>query len=251
MKKLSDKSLLEGLKTSDLKYCISEVFSIDRYSSKMGEDQDIVVINFTARDKNSANDLMEFIEKGFPFVLDADISTGEEYDGKYQVFAEIQRSPKIGEQIVKLMNGVGQLCDAINWQFKYQKDNRKIEFSKENILKNVPLDSNSYQNKITEYKQTKLTDFFDQGSVEVILENNNTLIFHKPYAESIAVKFIAIGDFDAVKKYIPGKLNLDESSQGQCMFLTKYLGTYDIDKIGSRFLISKEDQAVVIEKECW
>lgn len=243
--------LLEGLRTSDLKHCISELFNIDRYSSKMGEDQDVVVINFTARDKNSASDLMEFIEKGFPFILDADMSTGEEYNGKYQVFAEIQRTRNIGEQIELLMNGVSQLCDCFNWQFQYQKENKKIEFSRENIIENVPLDSTSYQNKITEYKQTDLTDFFDQGSVAVTLENDNTLTFQKPYAEPIKVKFIAIGDYDAVKKHTPGKLSLDENSQGQCVFLNKYLGTYDIDKIGSRFLISKEDQAVVVEKERW
>jgi hypothetical protein len=243
--------LLEGLETGDLKNCIAEMFTIDRYSSKMGEDKDIVVLGFTVREKNPAIDLMEFIEKGYDFILDADMSTGEEHDGKYQVFAEIQRSPSIAENISMLLNGIGQLCDCNEWRFRYQKDSSSVEFSPASILEHVPTTPEEYESRITEYKQTDLTDFFDQGSVSVMLENDNTLTFKKPYAEPIKVKFIAIGDYEAVKKHIPGKLSLDESSQGQCFFLNKYLGTYDIDKIGNRFLIGKGDQAVVIEKERW
>lgn len=245
------KTLLEGLETGDLTNCIAEMFTIDRYSSKMGEDKDIVVLGFTVREKNPAIDLMEFIEKGYDFILDADMSTGEEHDGKYQVFAEIQRSPSIAENISMLLNGIGQLCDCKEWRFRYQKDSSSVEFSPASILEHVPTTPEEYESRITEYKQTDLTDFFDQGSVSVMLENDNTLTFKKPYAEPIKVKFIAIGDYEAVKRHIPGKLSLDESSQGQCFFLNKYLGTYDIDKIGNRFLIGKGDQAVVIEKERW
>jgi len=52
----------------------------------MGEDRDIVVLGFHVRDKNPAADLMEFIERGYTYILDADMSTGEESDGQYQVF---------------------------------------------------------------------------------------------------------------------------------------------------------------------
>jgi hypothetical protein len=35
-------------------------------------------------------DLVEFIEKGYKFILDADMSAGEENDGQYQVFVEME-----------------------------------------------------------------------------------------------------------------------------------------------------------------
>ena len=63
--------LNEGLRRGDLDKYVSETFSIDRYSSKMGEDSDIVVLGFTVKDKMPATDLMEFIETGYTFVLDA------------------------------------------------------------------------------------------------------------------------------------------------------------------------------------
>ena len=244
-------NLTESLRHGDLEGYVSEVFSIDRYSSKMGEDSDIVVLGFTVKDKDPAKDLMEFIEKGYPFVLDADMSTGEEQDGKYQVFAEIQRSKQIGEQISELLTGISQLCDCKDWRFRYQKEPSSVEFNESNILEHVPTSVEEYESKITEYKQTDLNDFFDQGSVSVMLESNNNITFSRPYSGPITFKFIALGDYEAVKQHVKGKLSLDESSQGQCIFLSKFLGDYDIDKIGNRFIVSKGDQAVILEKERW
>ena len=60
--------LNEGLRSGDLRNYVSEVFTVDRYSSKMGEDQDVVVLGFRVREKNPAIDMMEFIEKGYPFI---------------------------------------------------------------------------------------------------------------------------------------------------------------------------------------
>ena len=64
-----------GLQTGDLKELIYDVFEVDSFKSKMGDDKNIVVMSFSARTKESANDLMNFIEKGYPFVLDADVTS--------------------------------------------------------------------------------------------------------------------------------------------------------------------------------
>ena len=39
---------------------------------------------------NPAIDMMEFIEKGYPFILDADISAGEENDGQYKCLLKLK-----------------------------------------------------------------------------------------------------------------------------------------------------------------
>jgi hypothetical protein len=87
--------------------------------------------------------------------------------------------------------------------------------------------------------------------VGVALESNNTLTFSKPYAGDIKAKFISIGEYDDVKETVPGKLDINETSQGQVLFLNKFLGNYDINKIGNKFLIRNGKQAVVIEKDRW
>ena len=73
----NNQQLNEGLRSNDLKDMVRNVFNIDTHRSKMGEDRDVCVLSFTVKDRNPAKDLMEFIEKGYNFVLDADVSSGE------------------------------------------------------------------------------------------------------------------------------------------------------------------------------
>lgn len=243
--------LNEGLRSGDLKNYVSEVFTVDRYSSKMGEDSDIVVLGFRVREKNPAIDMMEFIEKGYPFILDADISAGEENDGQYQVFVEIERTLDLTEQLTDLLNGIGQLCDCRDWKFRYQKADQSVEFNEDSITKNIPLTKEDYYAKVLSIKESDIKQFFNQGATNVTIDETNMLTFKRPYAGDIQAKFIAIGDYDIVKNTVPGKLSLDEASQSQMFFLAKYLGNYDINKIGNKFLIRNESKAIVIEKDRW
>jgi hypothetical protein len=217
----------------------------------MGEDQDIVVLGFRVKEKNPAIDMMEFIEKGYNFILDADMSAGEEKDGQYQVFVEIERTPELKNQLKELLGGVGQLCNCKEWRFRYQKAPSSLEFNEENITEAIPMTKEDYERKVMEIKNVDVREFFDQGSVDVALESDNNLIFSRPYAGDIAAKFIAIGDYEDVKHTVPGPISLDESSQSQMFFLAKYIGNYEINKIGNKFLIRNGTKAVVIEKDKW
>lgn len=243
--------LNESLRSGDLKRYVSELFSVDRYQSKMGEDSEVLVLGFSVQDKYPAIDLMEFMEKGYKFILDADMSAGEENDGKYQVFVEIERTPQLSEQLNELLKGLGQLCDQKSWTFRYQKNPTIIEFSKENVVKHIPLTKESYATKLLEIKESDLKKFFNQGSVDLVLSEDNTITFRRPFAGDLTAKFIAIGDQEPVSKIVPGALSLDESSQSQIFFLNKFLGNYEINKIGNKFLIRNGDQAVLIEKDRW
>jgi hypothetical protein len=94
---MNRQQLNEGLRPLDLKEMVESVFSIDTYKSKMGEDQDVCVLTFKVKDRLPARDLMEFIEKGFHFVLDSDVSSGENDKGEYFVFVELERSKKLAK----------------------------------------------------------------------------------------------------------------------------------------------------------
>ena len=131
--------LFEGLRANDLKDMVSNHVKIDQYKSKMGNDEDIVVVSFKVVDKFPAIDLMEFIEKGYPEVLDADISTGEESDGKYSVFVEYQRDNKFPKQVTQLIKDISRLCAIDDWKFKYYKDPETHKFTQEAIESFVPL----------------------------------------------------------------------------------------------------------------
>lgn len=245
------KNLKEGLRSGDLDRYVSELFTIDQYKSKMGEDKDIIVLSFKVKEKHPAIDLMEFIEKGYDFILDADMSAGEEHDGQYQVFVEIERTPRLSEQLDELLGGVAQLCNCKSWRFRYQKAPSSVEYSGQSLTEHVPLTPEAYESKMLEIKENDIKDFFDQGAVELQLTENNTLTFRRPFSGDIVTKFIAIGPYKAVADQLKGPLQLDESSQSQVIFLAKYLGNYGIDKINNMFLIRNGDQAIVLEKTRW
>jgi len=247
MQKQQHQQLNEGQRSKDLKDLVSDLFTVDQYRSKMGEDRDVVVLGFQVNEKNPAADLMEFMERGYQFILDADMSSGEEHDGRYQVFVEIERTPNLPGQIEDLLRGVGQLTDIREWRFRYQKSPKSVEYTKETIKEHVPLTPTDYEQKVLEIKTTDVKEFFDQGSVDVTLDEDNTLTFSKPYSGDVTAKFISIGDYENVKDTVPGALSLDESSQSQTVFLEKYLGNYEINKIGDKFLIRNKNKAVVIK----
>lgn len=246
------KQLNEGLRSSDLKNYVDDTFTVDRFKSKMGEDKDVVVLGFKVKEKFPALDLMEFVEKGYKFILDADISAGEENDGQYQVFVEIERTPQLTGQLRELISGVSQLTDNYNWKFRYQKSSGLIPFSEDKISEHVPLTAGDYERKILEIKSNDVNKFFNQGATDgVQLESDNTMIFKKPFFGDLRMKFVAMGKFDDLKHTIPGALSLDENSQSQVYFLQKYLGNYDIDKIGDKFLIRNGNKGMIVQKDSW
>ena len=75
-----------GLRQGDLNDMVYRIMEIDSFASKMGEDKDIVTLSFSVKEKAAAEDLMNFIEKGYEFVLDADVTPGEQSDGTYKLW---------------------------------------------------------------------------------------------------------------------------------------------------------------------
>ena len=217
----------EGLRPNDLTNMVSHRFTIDQYKSKMGDDETIVVIAFKVKDKFPAIDMMEFIEKGYEFVLDSDTSTGEESDGQYSVFVEIERGRRIPEQIAELIVDLSKLCNIKNWRFKYFRDVESHDFTKDAIATIVPLDVASYRKRVKEQKIADVNEMLNYGTTEVLdIDENNNLIIKKPLTGNISIKLEALGSYEALTKELQGAIQLDESSNSQVLFLEKYLGNY-------------------------
>ena len=133
-----------GLRQNDLEFTIDNIFEIDSFKSKMGDDKNIVVMSLSARTKESANDLMNFIEKGYPFVLDADATAGEQSDGTYKVFVEIERDKNAGANIMELANGMINLTGREDFRFRYHKEFRSQDLTQEALEEVMPLEPDMY-----------------------------------------------------------------------------------------------------------
>jgi hypothetical protein len=231
---------------------ISYRFTIDQFKSKMGADKDIIVLAFKAKEKYPAVDAMEFCEKSFSFVLDSDISTGEEPDGQYRLFVELKRSSKAVDQIDELLKGLTRLCGCEKWRFKYFKDIDSREYSKEAIENFVPLTAEDYEKKVDENKMTEVSDILGQGVAEVLnINENNIITLGKPYSGPLSLKLHAIGDYDSILRTLPGAVQLDESSNSEILFLEKYLNINNIHKVNDFFIIPKDKKVLVVSKGNW
>lgn len=244
--------LFEGLRSGDLVDMVSPMFSLDQFKSKMGRDEDVVVVAFKVKEKLPATDLMEFIEKGYQFALDADMSTGEERDGQYSVFVELERNADVPRQIIEMLNGIGLLCDCKDWNFRYFKDMNTYEATEDELASCIPLSKEDYQFKMQSLKQDVVSEFFNQGAIDsVTVDSQNILTFSKPYSETMNLELLGIGEYNKLKEQVKGGIQLDEASRNQTVYLEKYLGNYEIHKLDNKFLIKNGDNAIIVQKDGW
>jgi hypothetical protein len=142
-------NLNENLEFGDLKRLVHTELHIDEYKSKMGDDADVCVLSFKVSGKEPSTDLVNFIEKGYDWVLDADVSSGEKEGGDYLVFVEIDRTPELPDQIVEILSDIINLTeqDLSEWRFNYRKSTDEHSIEREHIARLVPLTPEDYSKK--------------------------------------------------------------------------------------------------------
>lgn len=244
MKLLNEDSLQAG----DLEYLVDHIFEIDSYKSKMGDDQDVVVLSFTVESNEPAKDLVSFVEKGYQFVLDADMTPGELLDGKYRVFIELDRNSKIVKNILSILYGIGKLASIDNFKFRYYKSFKSNEATEENLTAIVPSSPTEYKNQIEKAKTESYQHFFSNSMLENISMNDNILQFKKIYAQPLSLKYVDSGNPRQLIENISEKISIDYSDMADVMFLTKYIGNYNITKFGNKFMFENKNYAVILEK---
>ena len=144
--KMHQSNITEGLEQDDLKRLVHTELHIDEFKSKMGKDEDVVVISFKITGREPAEDLVNFIEKGYEWVIDADVSSGEMDDGDYIVFVEGDRTREVPELVVGLMEDIMNLTDQkmSDWRLMFRSSPEEFEITADNIRNNVPLTSEDY-----------------------------------------------------------------------------------------------------------
>lgn len=236
-----------SLKAEDLKLMVNHIFEIDSYASKMGEDSDIVTLSFSLNDKKAAEDLSGFLERGYSFILDSDVTAGEQSDGSYKVFVEIERNRKIAEQVTEVLDGLSKLTGNDKFKFRYYKNFRSQEATLENLENSIPKKSDEYGLKINETRLENYKEFFNKSFLDLVDLNENKLTITKKYADPLMFEFIDFGDVLDVIKRTPGKFDLLEAYP-EILYLTKYIGDYNISKYGDRLIFENEDKALVLKR---
>lgn len=237
-----------SLQQYDLKNLVDDILEIDNYKSKIGSDKDIVTIAFATKTKESADDLASFIERGYTFVLDADATSGEQADGTYKVFVEIERDKAVGEQIMELANGIKNLTGMNDIKFRYHKEFRSKPLTLEDLEDIVPLESDLYgidQKGMTE-NMDNYRNFFNKSMLENVTMWGDMLTIKKTWADPIAFRFIDFGPTVETLENIAESFNPNDFSE--IIFLTKYIGDYNITKYGNKLTLENNGQTLVLER---
>lgn len=158
-----ESKLTEGSYRGDLQRLIDPELHIDQHRSKMGEDDDVIVVSFKVQGKEPANDLVSFLETGYDFILDADASPGEISPGQFLVFFELTRRTTAVDRIYQIVEEVLNLSlqEMDEWRFAYgapdQRGTRRkfttYPFTKENLERMIPMSPREYRETHEEPQQ--------------------------------------------------------------------------------------------------
>lgn len=238
----------DSLRAGDLKLLVNHIFEIDSYQSKMGDDKDVVVLSFTVESKDPANDLVSFIEKGYQFVLDADSTPGELSNGKYKVFVELERNRHVAENIAEILYGVGKLAEIENFKFRYYKSFDSKDAVLETLSEVIPNSPQDYESRIEEVRLENYQQFFSNSMLESVSMDEDVLEFKKVYAQPLRMKYISGGATQQVLESVDDRIAVGMNDMADVMYLTKYIGNYNITKLGNKYMFENKGRAVILEK---
>ena len=160
------KILNEGLDYHDLEGIVDPKVSVDEYSAKMGKDSDIVTVAFTVANKQAGEDLSDWFERGYDWVLDAQVSDGEVSPGKYLVFVEMYRRNSVPAKIIEILEDLKTLTDMDADEYKIKVDG-KLYSPKEEILKQVIVTS-PHQYKVQVEEEDELNEMRTVAGLDAV-----------------------------------------------------------------------------------
>jgi hypothetical protein len=239
----------ESLKAADLRHFVKKVIEIDNFKSKIGDDEDIVTISFTVDHEDPAKDLENFIEMGFDFVLDADVSPGELDDGTYKVYVELERNRHVAEQIREILDGVEKIAGINDFRFRYFKNFKSQEATEDNLAAAIPMDKNTYDAATERSKLDNFQEFFVNSYADDIKLLDESISFKRHNGDIVKFNIVTSGTRQEVYNEIKGPIMLESSGMAEVMFLSKYIGNYNITKISETFIFENRGWAVALTRK--
>jgi hypothetical protein len=176
----------EVIERHSLTRLIKPELQVDKFKSKMGDDADVIVISVNIAGKEPALDVVDFLEKGYEWILDADTSAGELDDGTYLVFAELGRDKDAPDNIIKIVTALQNLADipVTDWQFTYHRNVSRHDVSRDNLIREIPLSREAYNDKHN--KQESGDDSMDKLRVAAGVKVNTKAVVNE-YTDSLRI----------------------------------------------------------------
>lgn len=238
-----------SLRAGDLRNLVKRVFTIDSFQSKIGDDEDVVVLGFEVQEQEAAKDLENFVEMGYDFVLDADVTPGETDSGNFVVFVELERTRHVALQILEIIEGIKKLGNLDYMRFRYFKSFKSKEATEENLKSIIPMDRNGYRVATEKNKLDNFSEFFSNSFADDIKLIDESITFKRTYSDPITFNVINSGPKQEIYENMKGPIMLQNKDMAEVMFLTRHIGNYNIVKINDQFVFERDNWAVCMERK--
>jgi hypothetical protein len=164
---MTNKTILnEGLDYHDLEGQMIPTVTVDEYAAHMGNDSEIVTLAFTIKSEAAGNDLVDWFERGYDFVLDAQVSEGEVKPGQYLVFVEMNRRSSVPKRIIELLDDLETLTaiPVKDWTIVVDEEEYSPE---EDVLKQViTISPHDYREEV-EVEEEEINEMRERAGLEV------------------------------------------------------------------------------------
>ena len=164
---MTNKTILnEGLEYHDLVGQMLPTVTVDEYAAHMGEDSEIVTLAFTVKSEAAGNDLADWFERGYDFVLDAQVSEGEVKPGQYLVFVEMNRRSSVPKRIIELLDDLETLTaiPVKDWTIVVDDEEYSPE---EDVLKQVITISPHEYRETEEVEEEEINEMRERAGLEI------------------------------------------------------------------------------------
>ena len=164
---MTNKTILnEGLDYHDLEGQMIPTVTVDEYAAHMGNDSEIVTLAFTIKSEAAGNDLVDWFERGYDFVLDAQVSEGEVKPGQYLVFVEMNRRSSVPKRIIELLDDLETLTaiPVKDWTIIVDEEEYSPE---EEILKQVITISPHDYREEEKVEEEEINEMRERAGLEV------------------------------------------------------------------------------------
>lgn len=143
-----NKLLKESLDFRSMENHITPTLGIDEFDSQIGENSDIITLNFIVDGEDVGSDLVDWFERGYDWVIDSDISPGEVLDKKWYVFVEMNRTTTAPKRILELIDDLETLTAIPQESWEVKINGEKMPATLDNLKSNLILKPTEYKEKL-------------------------------------------------------------------------------------------------------
>ena len=111
------------------------------------------------------------------------------------------------------------------------------------------MDGDSYKAATERHKLDNFSSFFSNSYTDELKVVDESISFKRIWKDPVKFDIITSGTKQAVYESVTGPIALGGTAMAESIFLTKYIGDYNITKIGSTFIFENSGWAVALQRK--